>query len=98
MPPLTAWFEGREAVTAFVEEAIFAPARPYGVHLEAGTCNGQPAFATYESDAEGRLVVSGLQVLQLADVSGQPMITALVSYRDPEIAVRCGMPAVPRPE
>jgi RNA polymerase sigma-70 factor, ECF subfamily len=96
MPPLTAWFEGREAVGVFIEEAVFAVARPYGVHLEAGTCNGQPAFATYEPDAEGRLRVSGLQVLQLADINGQPLITALVSYRDPEIAIRCGMPVVPQ--
>jgi RNA polymerase sigma-70 factor (TIGR02960 family) len=94
MPPLTAWFEGREAVTAFIEQVIFAPARPYGVHLEAGTCNGQPAFATYEPDTEGRLVVSGLQILQLADINGQMLIEALVSYRDPEIAIRCGLPAV----
>ena len=95
MPPLTAWFEGREAVAAFTEEAIFAPARPYGVHLVAGTCNGQPAFRDLRADTEGRLVVSGLQVLQLADVNGQPLITGLVSYRDPEIAIRCGMPALP---
>ena len=94
MPPLTAWFEGREAVAAFIEKVVFAPARPYGVHLEAGTCNGQPAFATYEPDARQRLVVSGLQVLRLADVNGQLLITDLVSYRDPEIAIRCGMPAV----
>jgi hypothetical protein len=75
---------------------IFAPARPCGVHLEVGTCNGRPAFATYERDGEGRLVVSGLQVLQLADIDGQPLITALVSYRVPEIAIRCGMPAAPQ--
>ena len=56
--------------------------------------NGQPAFATYEPDAEGRLVVSGLQVLQLASTGGQPLITALVSYRDPAVAIRRGMPAV----
>jgi RNA polymerase sigma-70 factor (ECF subfamily) len=96
MPPLTAWFAGRPAVAAFLEEVVFAPARPYGVHLEAGTCNGQPAFATYEPDADGRLVVSGLQVLQLAEVDGRPLIIAVVSYRDPQLAIRCGMPAVPR--
>jgi RNA polymerase sigma-70 factor, ECF subfamily len=94
MPPLTAWFRGREAVAAFVEEAIFAAARPYGIHLEAGYCNGQPAFATYEPDAEGHLAVSGLQVLQLADTGGQLLITAMTSYRDPALAIRCGMPAV----
>ena len=94
MPPLTAWFLGRKAVAAFIEEAIFAAARPHGIHLEAGYCNGQPAFATYEPGPEGSLAVTGLQVLQLADTSGQPLITALASYRDPALAIRCGMPAV----
>jgi len=93
MPPLTAWFDGREAVAAFIENAVFAPARPHGIRLRAGRCNGQPAFATYEPDDRGRLVASGLQVLQLADVDGQPLITALVSYRDPALAIRCGLPA-----
>ena len=92
MPPLTAWFDGREAVAAFVANAIFAPARPHGVHLRAGSCNGQPAFATYEPDGENRLVVNGLQVLQLSEVDGRPLITTLVSYRDPALAVRCGLP------
>ena len=92
MPPLTAWFDGREAVAAFIENAIFAPARPHGIHLSAGWCNGQPAFATYEPDGEGRLVASGLQVLQLTTVDGQPLIAALVSYRDPALVIRCGLP------
>ena len=92
MPPLTAWFDGREAVATFVADAIFAPARPYGVQLRAGTCNGQPAFATYEPDRHGHLAVSGLQVLQLGEVDGQLLITHLVSYRDPALAIRCGLP------
>jgi len=94
MPPLTAWFDGRDAVAAFIEMAVFAPARPHGIRLRAGSCNGQPAFATYEPDGRGGLAVSGLQVLRLADVAGQPLIIALVSYRDPALAIRCGLPAV----
>jgi RNA polymerase sigma-70 factor (TIGR02960 family) len=93
MPPLTAWFEGRDAVAAFIENAVFAAARPHGISLSVGSCNGQPAFATYEPDGEGRLVATGLQVLQLANVDGQPLITALVSYRDAALAIRCGLPA-----
>lgn len=93
MPPLTAWFQGRDAVAAFVENAIFAQARPYGVHLMPGWCNGQPAFATYEPGDDGRLVVSGLQILQLGESNDQPVIVALVSYRDPGLAIRCGLPA-----
>ena len=93
MPPLTAWFEGRDAAAAFIEDAIFAAARPHGVPLVAGSCNGQPAFATYEPDGQGRLAASGLQILQLAELDGQVLITALVSYRDPALAVRCGLPS-----
>jgi RNA polymerase sigma-70 factor (ECF subfamily) len=100
MPPLSTWFDGREAVAQFVEGAIFAAARPHGVTLRAGSCNGQPAFATYEPDQAAepgqaaRLVVTGLQIVQLADVNGELLITALVSYRDPALAVRCGLPAI----
>ena len=93
MPPLSAWFDGREAAARFIDDAIFAAARPHGITLRPGSCNGQPAFATYEPDGAGRLVATGLQVLQLANVDGQPLITALVSYRDPALAIRCGLPA-----
>jgi RNA polymerase sigma-70 factor (ECF subfamily) len=93
MPPLTAWFQGREAVAAFIENAIFAAARPHGIRLQAVSCNGQPAFATYDRDGHGRLAVSGLQVLQVGEVDGQPLVTAVVSYRDPALAIRCGLPA-----
>ena len=94
MPPLTAWFDGRDAVAGFIETAIFAPSRPHGITLRPGWCNGQPAFATYEPTASGQLAASGLQVLQLTDVDGQPRITALVSYRDPALAIRRDLPAL----
>ena len=32
--------------------------------------------------------------LQLGEVAGQILITALVSYRDPALAVRCGLPEI----
>jgi RNA polymerase sigma-70 factor (TIGR02960 family) len=92
MPPMTAWFAGRDAVARFTEEMIFAPARPAGIRLRPGWCNGQPAFASYEPDGTGRLTATGLQVLELAEVNGEPVIAALVSYRDPALALRCGLP------
>lgn len=94
MPPMSTWFSGREAAAAFLEQAIFAPARPGGIRLVAGSCNGQPAFGAYAPDADGRLAVTGLQVLQIGAVGGRPLISALVSYRDPAIAIRCGLPEV----
>ncbi len=36
--------------------------------------------------------MTGLQVIQLVRVDGQPLISALVSYRDAAIAIRCGLP------
>ena len=39
MPPLREWYEGRLAVTAFVENAIFAAHRPGGVTFRPGWCN-----------------------------------------------------------
>jgi RNA polymerase sigma-70 factor (TIGR02960 family) len=96
MPPMSAWFDGRAAVAQFIDSAIFAPARPHGVTLRAGWCNGQPAFATYQPDAAGHLAATGLQILQLGEVNGEPLVTALVSYRDPALAVRCGLPALLR--
>ena len=92
MPPMIAWFSGRDAAAAFIDEMIFGPARPGGIRLVAGSCNGQPAFATYAPDNRGRLAVTGLQILQLTEVAGRPLISALVSYRDPAIATRCGLP------
>lgn len=94
MPPLTAWFQGREAAATFLNNAVFAAARPHGIRLQAGSCNGQPAFADYEPDDQGRLAVSGLQILQLTELDGQVLIAALVSYRDPALAIRCGLPPV----
>lgn len=92
MPPMSTWFSGRDAAAAFIDEVIFGPARPGGIRLVAGSCNGQPAFAAYAPDARGRLAVTGLQILQLSEVAGRPLISALVSYRDPAIATRCGLP------
>ena len=60
----------------------------------AGSCNGQPAFGAYAPDADGRLAVTGLQVLQIGEADGRPLISTLVSYRDPALAVRCGLPEI----
>ncbi len=93
MPPLPEWFEGREAVARFVADVVFAGARPAGIPLQAGWCNGQPAFATYEPGPEGTLVASGLQVLELDQRDGRLVVTHVVSYRDPSLVTRCGLPA-----
>jgi RNA polymerase sigma-70 factor (ECF subfamily) len=92
MPPFSEWFAGSGAVAAFVENAIFFAARPHGVRLVQGWCNGQPGFAVYEPDESGLLGVSGLQVLEVGQRDDRLVVTDIVSYRDAELAVRCGFP------
>jgi len=90
MPPIPTWYQGTADVAAFVEAAIFGPARPYGVTMRLGGANGQPALATYEPGPDNTMVASGLQVL---DVDGDSRtITAITSFRDPDLAVACGFP------
>jgi hypothetical protein len=97
MPPLSEWFEGQDRVGVFIEHAVFGPARPGGIALREGCCNSQPAFATYQPD-HGRLAVNGLQIVELADVGGRIAVRTLVSYRDPALAARCGLPpTIPGP-
>ena len=89
MPPMALEYQGRDVVARFCA-SIFGSGRQF--ELVPTRANGQPAFATYEPDGDGHLTVSGLQVLQLGEVDGRLFITTLVSYRDPALAIRCGLP------
>jgi RNA polymerase sigma-70 factor (ECF subfamily) len=93
MPPALDRFVGSSAVAAFVESVIFGPSRPYGVAVLSGSCNSQPAVASYAPGSDGALVIGGVQILQLALVGDRPLVAEIVSYRDPELAIRCGFPA-----
>lgn len=88
MPPLPTWYEGSESVGAFVETAIFAPARPHGPVLIAGRANGQSALGVYMPGPDGVLVIDGLQVLDIDPATNR--IAAITSFRDPALAERCG--------
>jgi RNA polymerase sigma-70 factor (ECF subfamily) len=95
MPPMTEWFLGRDDVAEFLERVVFSAARPHGVPLRGGWCNGQPAFATYEPGPDGALRVGGLQILELVERGGHLVVMDIVSYRDPALATQCGFPAQP---
>ncbi|MDP9495644.1 MAG: RNA polymerase subunit sigma-70 [Actinomycetota bacterium] len=90
MPPMSTWFQGSADVAGFVEAAIFGRARPFGLTVRLGRANGQPAVANYDPGPNNALVVSGLQVLDVDGDSGT--ITAITSFRDPDLAVACGFP------
>jgi RNA polymerase sigma-70 factor (ECF subfamily) len=90
MPPVPTWYQGSATVANFIEAAIFEQIRPNGVTMRPGGANGQPAFATYEPGSDGAMTISGIQVIEVDD--SIKAISGITSYRDPEIAVRCGFP------
>jgi RNA polymerase sigma-70 factor (ECF subfamily) len=84
MPPLPAWFDGREDVAGFFARRVFATswrATPVVV-------NGQPALACYQ-EADGVFRLSALNVLTVAD--GQ--VSWIASFLDPALLERLGLPA-----
>lgn len=74
MPPLLAWFEGRDDVVAFLGTRVLAtPWRAEPIEV-----NGQPALACYQQ-RDGVFVLSALNVLSISD-SG---IDWIASFLDP---------------
>jgi RNA polymerase sigma-70 factor, ECF subfamily len=67
MPPTPAWYDGREAIRAFLAASPLAPTAPRHVHVPT-RANRQPAFGIFVAGRDGappRPI--GLSVLRLAD-------------------------------
>jgi RNA polymerase sigma-70 factor (ECF subfamily) len=84
MPPLPAWFSGREFVGKFFEERVFET--PWRLHSLRG--NGQPGFACYLKKAgDDRFRPGGVVLLSVYDGH----IAAIDSFLDPAVCRRFGM-------
>ncbi|MFK4043265.1 sigma-70 family RNA polymerase sigma factor [Nonomuraea wenchangensis] len=84
MPPLPAWFDGREDVGRFMAERVFAT--PW--RLVPIAANGQPAFACYQDDGE-RFRLGAVNVLSLRD----GRISWIAGFVDPQMLRRFPVPA-----
>lgn len=85
MPPMALWYDGRDAIAAFLTERAlkerwrFVPVR----------ANGQLAFGTYKWDAEkGSYVASAIDVLTLR----RAQVEAITAFISPEIFRSFGLP------
>ncbi|WP_260687471.1 MULTISPECIES: RNA polymerase subunit sigma-70 [Rhizobium] len=84
MPPLPAWFSGREFVGKFFAERVFET--PWRLHSLRG--NGQPGFACYLKQAgDDRFRPGGVVLLSVYDGH----IAAIDSFLDPAVCSRFGM-------
>jgi RNA polymerase sigma-70 factor (TIGR02960 family) len=85
MPPLPAWFLGREDVGRFVTERMFAT--PW--RLVPIRANGQLAFACYQGDPDGgRFRLGAVNVLSLR--AGR--IVEIAGFLDPGLYRHFGLP------
>jgi RNA polymerase sigma-70 factor (TIGR02960 family) len=84
MPPLPAWFLGRDQIGRFFVDRMF----PTPWRLVPLRANAQPAFAGYQGDlAEGRFRLAGINVLSLR--AGR--IDWISSFLDPDVHRRFGL-------
>src|SRR5262249_18722196 len=79
MPPMTAWFAGREAVTRFFETNVFTT--PGLFRMVPTMANGQPAFAAYRRGRDGAYEAHALQVLTVTATG----VARLVIFLDPAL-------------
>ncbi|UGT54612.1 RNA polymerase subunit sigma-70 [Nocardia asteroides] len=85
MPPLPEWYAGRPAIQDFL---VTGPLR-WSWRFLPTRANGQPAFGTYNWDAErGLFVAMALDVLTVRDGA----ITEVMSFLDPALFGRFGLP------
>ncbi len=83
MPPLPAWFDGRDDVGRFFADRVFAT--PW--RLMPIAANGQPAFACYQYDGE-RFRLSAVNVLSLRD----GRISWIAGFVDPVLLPHFAVP------
>jgi RNA polymerase sigma-70 factor, ECF subfamily len=86
MPPLPAWFAGRQAIGRFLASQVFGAPRAW--RLVATGVNGQPAFATYLRGPNGAYHAHAIQVLTVTPEG----IARVVAYLDPSLFVTFGLP------
>jgi RNA polymerase sigma-70 factor (ECF subfamily) len=84
MPPLPAWFDGREAIRRFLTERMFAT--PW--RLVPSDANGQLAFACYQGTPDGDYRLGGLTVVALRG----DRVAELTSFLAPIVDRRFGIP------
>jgi RNA polymerase sigma-70 factor (ECF subfamily) len=91
MPPLPAWYRGREAIHAFiVTQVLAASARGVGRRYIPTRANGQPAMAIYHrSQASEACQAVGLQVLTVDESAWQ--IAQVTTFMKPELFSRFGL-------
>ncbi len=87
MPPSPTWFAGREQIGRFLATRVLG--QPGDFTMVAVAANGQPGFAAYLRDRDGRYRAHAVQVLTIETTS----IARVVSFNQPELFAMFGLPS-----
>jgi RNA polymerase sigma-70 factor (ECF subfamily) len=88
MPPSPTWFAGRDQVAAFLAARVLG--RPGDFAMVRVAANGQPGFAAYRRDRDGRYRAHAVHVLTVDATS----ISRVVSFNQPELFAIFSLPPI----
>jgi RNA polymerase sigma-70 factor (ECF subfamily) len=88
MPPIPAWYQGRETIGGLVGKTIFAGSANGRWRLIPTRANGQVAFGLYRL-TEGVYTPYAIQVLTFAN---DGPIADIITFRSPGLAKAFGLP------
>jgi RNA polymerase sigma-70 factor (ECF subfamily) len=88
MPPSPTWFTGRDQIGQFLTTRVLG--EPGDFKMVRVAANGQPGFAAYLRDLDGRYRAHAVQVLTV-DASS---IAHVVSFNQPELFAIFNLPPV----
>jgi RNA polymerase sigma-70 factor (ECF subfamily) len=92
MPPLPAWFTGRENIGLFLRSHVLR--QPGDFRMIPIAANGQPALAAYRRTPDGTYHANGIEIL----TTSASRITRVTAFLDPTLFPAFALPAVlPRP-
>jgi RNA polymerase sigma-70 factor (ECF subfamily) len=88
MPPSPTWFAGRDQIGRFLAARVLR--QPGDFTMVRVAANGQPGFAAYLRDRDGRYRAHAIQVLTVDATS----IARVVSFNQPELFAIFRLPPV----
>jgi RNA polymerase sigma-70 factor (ECF subfamily) len=91
MPPIPAWYRGRETIRGLVSRTIFSGEAAGRWRLLPTAANGQVAFGLYRrAEAASVYQAYGIQVVTLSD----GMVNDVTTFIDTSLVARFGLPKV----
>lgn len=88
MPPIPAWYQGRETIRGLTAKTVFSGEARGRWKLLPTRANGQIAFGLYRAEGPGRYCAYGIQVLT---VRGR-LLADIVTFRVPGLVGKFGLP------